>query len=309
MGKVCVCGAAALEVDYQARTVTVDGRTFREGDWLSIDGTAGKVYAGRVKTAPSEIVAGLIEGDAAARRTEKFKSFQQLMKWCDAATRMTVRTNADTPEQTRNAISGAVGIGLCRTERVFEGDRIDAMRGDLAETLEARKALAKLLHTLRGLCRHLPGPEGVSGTIRFLDRRCRGFLPHTPEQRADLSKKSASVEKIRLQVQATSRFNPMLGLRGCRLGSTFRRYPRCKGARRLEAAAIVKRGIEGQRRRRSAGQAQEFDLRLRSSGGEGNAADESEAHHGGPMIESSTGARPPTRSRRRPSSSASGRTT
>src|SRR5207253_6366093 len=82
MGKVCVCGAAALDVDYQARTVKVDGKTFKEGDWLSIDGTAGKVFAGRVATAPSEIVAGLIEGDESARKTEKFKSFQQLMKWC-----------------------------------------------------------------------------------------------------------------------------------------------------------------------------------------------------------------------------------
>src|SRR6185369_1398524 len=130
MGKVCICGAAAVEVDYHGRSVSVDGQTFREGDWMSIDGTAGKVYAGKVKTAPSEIVAGLIHGDEAAKKTEKFKSFQQLMKWCDEASRMDVRTNADTPEQTENAIAfGAVGIGLCRTEHMFfEGDRIDAMR-------------------------------------------------------------------------------------------------------------------------------------------------------------------------------------
>ena len=83
MGKVCVCGAAALEVDYQARAVKVGGRTFKEGEWLSIDGTAGKVFAGRVATEPSEIVAGIIDDDEAAKRTEKFKSFQQLMKWCD----------------------------------------------------------------------------------------------------------------------------------------------------------------------------------------------------------------------------------
>src|SRR5690349_20616559 len=95
MGKVCVCGAAALEVDYQSRTVSVGGRVFKEGEWMSIDGTAGKVYAGQVKTAPSEIVAGLINNDQAARQTEKFKHFQQLMKWCDQATRMSVRTNAD----------------------------------------------------------------------------------------------------------------------------------------------------------------------------------------------------------------------
>src|SRR6185503_1850128 len=116
MGKVCVCGAAAVEVDYHARTVTVDGRTYKEGDWMSIDGTIGKVDAGQVKTAPSEIVAGLIDGNEAAKKTEKFKNFQQLMKWCDQATRMSVRTNADNPEQTSNAIAfGAVGIGLCRT--------------------------------------------------------------------------------------------------------------------------------------------------------------------------------------------------
>src|SRR5476651_2462936 len=149
MGKVCVCGAASLEVDYNARTVKADGRTFKEGEWLSIDGTAGKVFAGRVATAPSEIVAALVHGDEAAKKTEKFKSFQQLMKWCDQATRMVVRTNADTPEQTRNALAfGASGIGLCRTEHMFfEGDRIDAMREMiLAEKTDDRlKALAKLL--------------------------------------------------------------------------------------------------------------------------------------------------------------------
>ena len=194
MGKVCVCGAAAVEVDYQGRTVTVDGQTFKEGDWMSIDGTAGKVYAGKVKTAPSEIVAGLINGDEAATTTEKFKSFQQLMKWCDEASRMDVRTNADTPEQTQNAIAfGAVGIGLCRTEHMFfEGDRIDAMREMiLAETLEERKAaLAKLLPYQRedfaGIFRAL---KGYPATIRFLDPPLHEFLPNTPEQQKDLAQK------------------------------------------------------------------------------------------------------------------------
>src|SRR5262245_2396361 len=174
MGKVCVCGASALEVDYQARTVSVDGQTFKEGDWMSIDGTSGKVFAGRVKTAPSEIVAGLINQGEAAKKTEKFKNFQQLMKWCDQATRMGVRTNADTPEQALNAIAfGATGIGLTRTEHMFfEGDRIDAMREMiLAETLDARKAaLAKLLPYQRddfaGIFRAL---NGYPATIRFLD--------------------------------------------------------------------------------------------------------------------------------------------
>jgi pyruvate,orthophosphate dikinase len=251
MGKVCVCGAGALEVDYQARTVKAGGKTYKEGEWLSIDGTAGKVFAGRVKTAPSEIVAGLIEGNAAAKQTEKFKSFQQLMKWCDAAARMSVRTNADTPEQTRNAIAfGAVGIGLCRTEHMFfEGDRIDAMREMiLAETLESRKAaLAKLLPYQRddfaGIFRAL---KGYPATIRFLDPPLHEFLPHTPEQQADLSKKlGVPVEKIRLRVEQLHEFNPMLGLRGCRLGIDFPEISEMQARAVFEAAAIVqKEGIK-----------------------------------------------------------------
>src|SRR6187397_3053629 len=105
MGKVCICGASALQINYTSKTVTVNGQQYNEGDWMSIDGTAGTVYAGRVKTAPSEIVAGLIDGDEAAKKTEKFRNFQQLMKWCNDASRMSVRTNADTPEQTSNAIA------------------------------------------------------------------------------------------------------------------------------------------------------------------------------------------------------------
>jgi pyruvate,orthophosphate dikinase len=251
MGKVCVCGAGALEVDYQARTVKANGRTYKEGDWLSIDGTAGKVFAGRVKTAPSEIVAGLIEGNAAAKQTEKFKSFQQLMKWCDTAARMSVRTNADTPEQTRNAIAfGAVGIGLCRTEHMFfEGNRIDAMREMiLAETLESRKAaLAKLLPYQRddfaGIFRAL---KGYPATIRFLDPPLHEFLPHTPEQQADLSKKiGVPVEKIHLRVEQLHEFNPMLGLRGCRLGIDYPEISEMQARAVFEAAAIVqKEGIK-----------------------------------------------------------------
>src|SRR5689334_8930468 len=104
MGKVCVCGASALEINYDAKTVTVDGQSFAEGDFLSIDGTSGTVYAGQLKTAPSEIIAGLINDDKAAQATEKFKSYAQLMKWCGQFSRLQVRTNADNPEQTRNAV-------------------------------------------------------------------------------------------------------------------------------------------------------------------------------------------------------------
>src|SRR5688572_5557838 len=251
MGKVCVCGAAAVEVDYQGRTVAVDGQTFKEGDWMSIDGTAGKVFAGQVKTAPSEIVAGLLDGNEAARKTEKFKSFQQLMKWCDQATRMSVRTNADTPEQTSNAIAfGAVGIGLCRTEHMFfEGDRIDAMREMiLAETLEARKAaLAKLLPYQRedfaGIFRAL---KGYPATIRFLDPPLHEFLPHTPEQQKDLAKKiGVPVETIQARVHQLHEFNPMLGFRGCRLGIGYPEISEMQARAVFEAAAIVqKEGIK-----------------------------------------------------------------
>ena len=251
MGKVCVCGAAAVEVDYGTRTVTVQGKKFSEGDWMSIDGTAGKVYAGQVKTAPSEIVAGLIDGDQAARQTEKFKHFQQLMKWCSDASRMSVRTNADTPEQTANAIAfGAVGIGLCRTEHMFfEGDRIDAMREMiLSETLEERKAaLEKLLPFQRddfaGIFRAL---DGYPATIRFLDPPLHEFLPHTEEQQKELARKmGVPVERIHSRVQQLHEFNPMLGFRGCRLGIGYPEISEMQARAVFEAAAIVqKEGIK-----------------------------------------------------------------
>jgi pyruvate, orthophosphate dikinase len=251
MGKVCVCGASALDVDYQKRTVNVDGRTFKEGDWMSIDGTSGKVFAGRVKTAPSEIVAGLIHNDEAAKKTEKFKNFQQVMKWCDQATRMGVRTNADTPEQASNAIAfGATGIGLTRTEHMFfEGDRIDAMREMiLAETLDARKAaLAKLLPYQRddfaGIFRAL---NGYPATIRFLDPPLHEFLPQTEEQQKDLAKKlGVPVHAIHTRVAQLHEFNPMLGFRGCRLGIGYPEISAMQARAVFEAAAIVqKEGIK-----------------------------------------------------------------
>jgi pyruvate,orthophosphate dikinase len=251
MGKVCVCGASAVEVDYAARTVRVQGKTYSEGDWMSIDGTAGKVYAGKVKTAPSEIVAALIEGDAAARKSEKFRSFQQLMTWCSKATRMSVRTNADTPEQAANAIAfGAVGIGLTRTEHMFfEGDRIDAMREMiLAETIDERKAaLAKLLPYQRddfaGIFRAL---KGYPATIRVLDPPLHEFLPHTKEQQAELAKKiGVPAARIHQRVEQLHEFNPMLGFRGCRLGIGYPEISAMQARAVFEAAAQVqKEGIK-----------------------------------------------------------------
>src|SRR6187401_3359650 len=251
MGKVCVCGASAVEVDYSARTVGVQGKTYREGDWMSIDGTAGRVYAGQVKTAPSEIVSGLIDGDKTAQQSEKFKHFTQLMKWCTAATRMSVRTNADTPEQAENAVAfGAVGIGLTRTEHMFfEGDRIDAMREMiLAETEDARKAaLAKLLPYQRedfaGIFRAL---KGYPATIRFLDPPLHEFLPNTKEQQAELAKKlGVPAARIHQRVEQLHEFNPMLGFRGCRLGIGYPEISAMQARAVFEAAAQVqKEGIK-----------------------------------------------------------------
>ena len=251
MGKVCVCGAAALQVDYDKKTVTVDGQTFGEGDFLSIDGTAGTVYAGQIKTAPSEIIAGLIGGDKAAQATEKFKSFNQLMKWCSQFTRLQVRTNADTPEQTQNAMAfGATGIGLTRTEHMFfEGDRIDAMREMiLAENLATREeALAKLLPYQRedffGIFKTL---KGYPATIRFLDPPLHEFLPNTKESQMDLARKlKIPVEKIINRVHELHEFNPMLGFRGCRLGIKFPEITRMQARAVFEAVAdCVKKGIK-----------------------------------------------------------------
>ncbi|HMD60524.1 MAG TPA: pyruvate, phosphate dikinase, partial [Opitutaceae bacterium] len=243
MGKVCVCGASALDVDYNKRTLTVGGQVFDEGAFLSIDGTAGTVYAGEVKTAAAEVIQGLVNGDAEAKKSRTFQNFAQLMKWCAKATRLSVRTNADTPDQARIAVAfGAKGIGLTRTEHMFfEGNRIDAMREMiLAETAEERRAaLAKLLPYQRddffGIFREL---KGLPATIRFLDPPLHEFLPNQPEQQADLAKKlGIPVEKIVHRVHELHEFNPMLGFRGCRLGIKYPEITAMQARAVFEAAA------------------------------------------------------------------------
>jgi pyruvate,orthophosphate dikinase len=251
MGKVCICGAGGLDIDYDKKTVTVDGHTYREGDFLSIDGTAGTVYAGQLKPAPSEIISGLINGDKNAQKTEKFRNYSQLMKWCDQATRMQVRTNADNPEQTANAVAfGASGIGLCRTEHMFfEGDRIDAMREMiLAEKTEDRqKALAKLLPYQRedflGMFKEL---KGLPATIRFLDPPLHEFLPHDHAQQSALANKlGISADRIAKRVHDLHEFNPMLGHRGCRLGIAYPEISAMQARAVFEAAAeCQKKGIK-----------------------------------------------------------------
>ena len=246
MGKVCICGASAVAIDYDKKTVTISGKVFHEGkDSLSIDGTAGTIYGGKIKTGPSSIVTGMLHGDKAAQGTEKFKAFQQLMSWCSKATRLQVRTNADNPEQTQNAIAfGAQGIGLTRTEHMFfEGDRIDAMREMILADNEndRRAALAKLLPYQRedftGIFEAL---KGLPATIRLLDPPLHEFLPHDEKAQKDLAKKiGMSVDKIQARVNALHEFNPMLGHRGCRLGIAYPEITEMQARAIFEAAATV----------------------------------------------------------------------
>ena len=251
MGKVCVCGAGALQIDYQARTMTVAGTTYKEGDYLSISGTAGEVYPGELKTAASEIVQVLVEKSLDGKESATFQMFKKLMDWCSKVTRLQVRTNADTPEQTANALAfGATGIGLCRTEHMFfEGNRIDAMREMiLADNLaDRKKALAKILPYQKedfvGIFKEL---KGLPATIRFLDPPLHEFLPHDHAAQKDLAAKmGVPVEKIKQRVKELHEFNPMLGFRGCRLGIVYSEISEMQSRAVFEAAAEVqKAGIK-----------------------------------------------------------------
>jgi len=251
MGKVCVCGAADLDVDYKTRTVKVAGKTFKEGDYMSINGTTGEVFAGELKTAPSEIIQVLIEKKLDPKKSRAYQNFSQLMKWCEQATRMTVRTNADSPTQVANAVAfGATGIGLCRTEHMFfEGNRIDAMREMILADDEPirRKALKKLLPYQRrdfhGIFKAL---EGKPATIRLLDPPLHEFLPHDQSAQRDLAKKlGVSLASIKKRVEDLHEFNPMLGHRGCRLGISYPEVTEMQAQAIFEAAILAqKSGIE-----------------------------------------------------------------
>ncbi|MEY2604737.1 MAG: pyruvate, orthophosphate dikinase [Verrucomicrobiota bacterium] len=251
MGKVCVCGALALKIDYAAQTLSAGSATLKRGDYISIDGTAGEVYAGEVKTAASEVVQVLVEKKLDPKKSQTYQEFASLMSWADKARKLDVRTNADSPDQVATAIAfGAKGIGLCRTEHMFfEGDRIDAMREMiLAQSLDERKAaVAKLLPYQRsdfvGIFRVL---KGLPATIRFLDPPLHEFLPHTEAQQKDLAAKlNVPLEHIARRVEELHEFNPMLGHRGCRLGISFPEVTEMQARAIFEAAAEVqKRGIK-----------------------------------------------------------------
>lgn len=245
MGKVCVCGASNLAIDYPRQTVTAGDVTLHKGDFISIDGTSGEVFAGEVKTAPSEVVQVLVAKTLDASESPAFQRFDALMKMADRFRKLDVRTNADTPEQVANAVAfGAKGVGLTRTEHMFfEGDRIDAMREMiLATDLASRKAaLEKLLPFQKadfaGIFREL---KGLPATIRFLDPPLHEFLPHDKAQQEALAKKlGVDPEKIAARVHELHEFNPMLGHRGCRLGISFPEISEMQARAVFEAAAEV----------------------------------------------------------------------
>ena len=211
MGKCCVSGAGALNINYKARTAEIDGNIIHEGDYLSINGSTGEVYLGEVTTKPAEVT-----GD-----------FAQLMDLCHKYSRLKVRTNADTPHDAEVARNfGAEGIGLCRTEHMFfENEKIKAMREMiLADSKEGReRALEKLLpYQRQDFYGILKAMDGYPVNVRLLDPPLHEFVPHDLEgQRVMAEEMGVSIEEIQRRVNSLSEHNPMLGHRGCRLGNTY----------------------------------------------------------------------------------------
>ena len=231
MGKCCVSGAGAINVDYKARTVEIDGVVLHEGDYISLNGTNGRVYQGEIKTQAAEL-----SGDFAA-----------LMDLCAKYTRLQVRTNADTPHDAEVARKfGAVGIGLCRTEHMFfDNEKIVAMREMiLAEDVEGRKkALAKLLpyqkEDFKGIFRAM---DGYPVNVRLLDPPLHEFVPHDTKGQEEMAKAmGVTVEYIRQRVDSLCEHNPMLGHRGCRLGNTYPEITQMQTRAILSAAIDLKR--------------------------------------------------------------------
>jgi pyruvate, orthophosphate dikinase len=227
MGKPCVVGAEAIQVDVVRRTLKAAGRTLKEGDAVSIDGSTGEVILGALDPNPSEIQQVLVEKTLKPHRSRLYGRYAQLMRWADDARRLTVRTNADTPHDAAVARAfGAEGIGLCRTEHMFFAeDRIAAVREMiLADDLKGRrKALAKLLPMQRkdftGIFKAM---TGLPVTIRLLDPPLHEFLPSTAEQFRKLAREmKVPVRKLEVRAEHLHESNPMLGHRGCRLGITY----------------------------------------------------------------------------------------
>ncbi|MBM4112633.1 MAG: pyruvate, phosphate dikinase [Phycisphaerae bacterium] len=246
MGKVCVAGAGEISIDYHAGTLSCRGTTLREGDAISIDGTTGEVFRGRIGTADSELKQVLVAGTLPESKSEVFRWYSFVMDLADKFRRLGIRTNADTPEQVRHAIAfGAEGIGLCRTEHMFfEGDRIDFVRQMILSNDDTgrRRAIEKLLPFQRddfeGIFRAL---DGRPACIRLLDPPLHEFLPHEMGQQEELAEKiGVPVEQISRRVHELHEFNPMLGFRGCRLGIVHSEISRMQATAIFEAAAAVR---------------------------------------------------------------------
>jgi len=249
MGRVCVAGCGALDIDYKKGTMKVGGKTFKEGDFISLDGSAGEVLAGKIDVSPSEVKVALFGKGAAAakaKRSRTYQAFAKLMAWADKYRKLEVWTNADQPNQAAEAVVyGAQGIGLCRTEHMFfGGDRIVAVREMILadDTAGREKALAKLLPMQRkdfvGILKAM-GARPV--TIRLLDPPLHEFLPHTPAEIDEVAKAmGVSPKTIKAKTASLHEFNPMLGHRGCRLGVTYPEIYRMQVRAIVEAAVQVK---------------------------------------------------------------------
>ena len=246
MGKVCVCGAHGMSIDYSKKTLSGNGVTLKEGDELSLNGFVGSVYKGGIKSSPSQVIQGLIENKAAAKRSDTYKKFMELMSWTDKLRKLGVRTNSDTPEQVEQAIKfGAEGIGLTRAEHMFfEGNRIDSVREMILADDDAgrAKALKKIKVFMKkdfiGIFKAL---DGRPATIRLLDPPLHEFIgTMDAAQKKDLSKKiGMSAAAITKRIHALHEENPMLGHRGCRLGISYPAVTAMQVEAILEAAAEV----------------------------------------------------------------------
>ncbi|MCG6946183.1 MAG: pyruvate, phosphate dikinase [Deltaproteobacteria bacterium] len=252
MGKVCVAGCGALEISYKNRQMAVeDKQVIKEGDWISLDGSAGQVLIGEIPTYPSEVYRAVIECTLDPMDSAVCQAFGKLLTWADEVRRLGIRTNADEPEQCEVANAfGAEGIGLTRTEHMFfMEDRITSMREMiLADTKEDRKkALAKLLPMQRedflGIFKAM---NGKPVTIRTLDPPLHEFLPHDEAGIADLAKSLAiPVQEVEARVDSLSEANPMLGHRGCRLGIVYPEITAMQARAILEAACVAaKEGVK-----------------------------------------------------------------
>ena len=227
MGKCCVAGCSALEVDPVRGRVRIEGRTLRDGDYLSIDGSSGEVIEGLLPTRAPEILQVLVEGTLGAQDAPVYRFYQRLMEWADGFRRLRVRANADTPHDAAVARRlGAEGIGLCRTEHMFfAADRIAPMRAMIVAATEAerRRALERLLPMQRAdFAGILQAMDGLPVTIRLLDPPLHEFLPEESAGLEEVARDlGITISQLRRKVDSLREFNPMLGHRGCRLGITY----------------------------------------------------------------------------------------